>query len=340
MRDGIAVSAVAPTSRARLTRLADDIYLTLHVAAMGFTLVLPLLGAAVANVSPEPGRVLTLLGIALSFHLFAYWFNDVVDLPLDRTEPLRRDDPLVRGAISPRTMVILAWLQLPVMTAIAIAGAIPVRASVTLAVAVGCLAAYDVWGKRVATPIVTDAVQGTGWAGLLLVGVPGDLPLSGPPLAAAGIVLLYVLLINGIVGPLRDLANDLARGARTTAILLGARPSGAGVRLSPTAASYAMLLHATVIAVGLLFLRGATPAAFLAGAVLATGATLLGEMARRTLTSPSQLALSGAGYIAASLGFVIVSVAHRADPALVAPLLTAFATPVGVMILRTCLVAR
>ena len=35
---------------------------------------------------------------------------------------------------------------------------------------------------------------------------------------------MYILLVNGVNSSLRDLANDFAFGARTTAIWLGARP--------------------------------------------------------------------------------------------------------------------
>ena len=41
---------------------------------------------------------------------------------------------------------------------------------------------------------------------------------------AAGFIIVYILLVNGINGSLRDLVNDYAFGTRTTAIWLGARP--------------------------------------------------------------------------------------------------------------------
>ena len=87
------------------------------------------------------------------------------------------------------------------------------------------MAFYNLFGKRVRFPILTDAVEGAAWGCLALWGasVAGD-----GPVAATWPVFLYgfgfIFLINGIHGGLRDLENDLHCDARTTAILLGARP--------------------------------------------------------------------------------------------------------------------
>jgi 4-hydroxybenzoate polyprenyltransferase len=339
----VAVSSgavAAPPALARLTRLADDVYLTLHVAPMGFTLVLPLLGAAAAGESLGGARTAALLALAASFHLFAYGLNDVMDLPIDRTEPLRAGDPLVRGALSPGTLLWLALLQLPVMGAIAAGTRLSPRAVAALVVAVACLAAYDRWGKTASAPLATDAVQGAGWAALLLVGVPAGAPLSGRPAVAAVMVVLYILLVNGVVGPLRDLPNDFARGARTTAIVLGARPRGAGVHVPAPVAAYAFALHAAVTAGGLVLLRDAARPAWWLACALGAAATLLMAGAGRALRSPAHLVWVGGAWIATSLAFLIIAAAHRAAAELHATLQAAFVIPVALMFLRRWLVTR
>ncbi|NTW00781.1 MAG: UbiA family prenyltransferase [Oscillochloris sp.] len=58
-------------------------------------------------------RTLGLLGVAAAFHAFAYVHNDVCDLELDRTQPLRTEYPLVRGDISPRAALAVALACVP-----------------------------------------------------------------------------------------------------------------------------------------------------------------------------------------------------------------------------------
>jgi hypothetical protein len=50
------------------------------------------------------------------------------------------------------------------------------------------------------------------------------------------------MLVNGVHGGLRDLANDHRRGARTTALWFGAR-AGSAIRVSPLLAWYALVLQ-------------------------------------------------------------------------------------------------
>jgi hypothetical protein len=74
-------------------------------------------------------------------------------------------------------------------------------------------------------PPLTDAAQGVAWGTLPLYAAYA---LGSTPNAMTWMVsayaLGYTLFMNGIHGGLRDLVNDTAQGARTTAIFLGARP--------------------------------------------------------------------------------------------------------------------
>lgn len=317
--------------RARL----DDAYLTIHVAAMGFSLVLPLLGLAWSDGSIDSRGVAWRLGVAAAFHVFAYALNDVCDLALDRTEPQRADDPLVRGAIGRATVLALAMVQLPVMAALWASGGASPRTGGALVVAVASLAAYDRWGKALRFPVLTDLVQGLGWAALLLAGVPDAAPWMGRPGIAAIAVVLYILLVNGLVGPLRDLANDHASGARTTALMLGVRPDGHGLRLTRRAAVWGLLLHVGFFAAMLPLLSDAAPPWRAAVIGLAAASTWLAMVdAPRAFGHGGRLARVGGGYIALTLGALVLAGMASASPGVTFALGLAFSIPVGLMFLR------
>jgi len=231
--------------------LAVDVYLTVRFSTLGFTLLLPLVGSAAAAPGWRPSEAAWLAAIALAFHVFAYGFNDVVDLWVDQTEPLRADSPLVGGRISRRQALALAWAMPPLAFALAWAGGAGAPMLSCLALAFGAMAAYDLWGKRCRWPMLTDAVQAAAWVMLLLVGALAA-PAAGRPLAAtawlAGYVFVCVMLVNGVHGALRDLANDERCGARTTAIWFGARarPDGSAMLSRPLVA-YALVLQTMLV---------------------------------------------------------------------------------------------
>jgi len=93
-----------------------------------------------------------------------------------------------------------------------------------LAWAVGGMTLYNFVGKRSPLPPLTDLVQGSSWAAFLLFGAFVVGQPTPQTWMAAGFIIVYILLVNGVNSSLRDLANDFAFGARTTAIWLGARP--------------------------------------------------------------------------------------------------------------------
>src|SRR5262249_20816812 len=152
--------------------------------------------------------------VVCGFHVFAFVLNDVMDLPIDRTNPDRRHDPLVRGAITRGWALTIALLQ-PVLTAgitMGLGGS--ARAQATLVACYGLLGAYNFWGKRCPIPPVTDTMQGLGWGGLAVYAA--EVFGGGPNALAwtvAAFATLYTIFMNGIHGGLRDLENDLASGA-------------------------------------------------------------------------------------------------------------------------------
>src|SRR5690606_28046969 len=210
-----------------------------------------------------------LVAVAMLFHVYAYLLNDVVDLDVDRREPQRAAFPLVRGAWTPAAALAIAAVQPPVAFLVTVLLGGDAAAFAMLAIAFAAMTAYNLWGERCAFPPLMDLVQAVGWASLLLFGaalagtVGAPMARAAPVWAAsvwgATAVTAYVLLVNGVHGGLRDLANDAACGARTTAMLLGARISAGVLRIPRALIVYALGLHGVLFAAALVSWRTAAP---------------------------------------------------------------------------------
>ena len=331
--------------RAAWLRAAIAVYLTIRVSALGFTLVLPLAGAASVAEHPGFARMGGLLLVALSFHVFAYVLNDVVDLWLDRSEPLRADSPLVQGAVGCGKLIALAWVQLPIAFGLAWALGAHRAALAMLGLAFAAMALYDGYGKRCRWPLLTDAVQSIGWCALVGVGAWWDGPVPAPLTGwIAGYVFFCVMLVQGVHGGLRDLANDQRGGARTTAIWLGAQPAvGTGIVLSRSMVVYAVLLQAALwvtglgaLAVAAASLRLAEPEPLLGwvGGVsaLLAAATVALVLAYRRRAARHRLIAAGAWNIVATLFVLPALVLPALGAAEAGVLLGALALPIVAML--------
>ncbi len=218
-----------------------------RLSALGVTVFFPLLGAAssLAGVPPRWRPLLAILVVAVLFHVFAYVFNDVVDLPVDRTAPARASSPLVRGAVRPGPALALALALVPLIVLVAWWSAAGLRGVGAMLAACCLMAIYNLWGKRGPFPPLTDLAQGLGWASLTLYGAMvggGQSAVTGWVLA---FVAVYILMANGIHGSIRDLRNDHRHGVRSTAILLGARPGpGTAILLPGAVVAYVFALQA------------------------------------------------------------------------------------------------
>jgi 4-hydroxybenzoate polyprenyltransferase len=248
----------------RFAEVIGDIDRYCRIHYFGFTAMLVLLGGALAEPSPTVRTNGALLLIAIGFHVFAYVLNDVIDLPIDRTVDRRKGDPLVRGAVSPETSVGVAVSAVPV----ALLGLLfLLRFDLSAPSSIGALAAllssfalmlvYNRYGKRCPWPLVTDVAEGLSWALLSLAAMlatsvhssdpPSGFAVGSWSLAAYG--ALYILLINGIHGGLRDLETDVGAKMHTMASWLGARaiPQGSGkpaiVQSTGRVAAFAYLVH-------------------------------------------------------------------------------------------------
>lgn len=238
---------------ARLLRPAADIlvdadrFIRLHY--VGFPALLVLTGAFTSQPELTAGRAAPLLAVALLFNVFSYVSNDLIDLPIDRLQPRRTRDPLVRGAVSERSAWTIALAALPLSLLITTAAQSPTACLFTLAVSYSGMAIYNLWGKRVSFPLATDLIEGIAWGALAGFGVcfaGGVANVSTFAVAAYGV--FFIFLINGIHGGLRDLVNDLRCGKTTSAIMLGARPGdGEEVVSSKAIIAFSFVVHAVLI---------------------------------------------------------------------------------------------
>lgn len=225
-----------------------------RTSLLGVTFIFTTLGVAASSMSMSVGRLLTVLAGALAFHVAVYVVNDIVDLPIDRTETRRAASPLVRGTITVTQAAIIAAAS----AVLALAFAASLAAVVPMGVALVSLLAYDVWGKRCPTPPLTDLVQGVGWAALVWFGSAAAGSATRDTLWLGVYVVVAILLVNGVHGAVRDLANDQAHGARTTALWLGGTIDDLGVATIPKRLwVYAIMLHLADVGVLLVALATA-----------------------------------------------------------------------------------
>jgi 4-hydroxybenzoate polyprenyltransferase len=191
---------------------------------LSVAIVLPFMGAASAA-SPLSGvRFLAILGGALCFHVYVSILNDLIDLPLDRTNPTRSEYPLVSGRISPAFAWAVVLLMIPLAALFIFWQGGGAAAYWAMASALGMMTIYNVWGKVSPFPPAIDVIQGIGFSSLVLYGAAMNGGLTRLSWLAFALGVIWMVLVN-FLGGLRDLASDLAFGVNTTPIFFGVRPT-------------------------------------------------------------------------------------------------------------------
>ncbi len=223
-----------------------------RIHAFGILAVWPLLGAA-ASGQWTPRIVIGLLAVAFCFNTFGAVLNDVVDVAIDRTNPLRSRDLIVRGAVSQRLALAVALLQLPLIAAAHAAAGFPGSALPIVLAAAAAMAVYDLWSKRVRVPPLIEASQAAAGALLVVYGAAVTEQTVTPLLWPVGLSApAFILFINAFHGGLRDIENDRACGQRTTPIWLGCRGEiGSRVHISSAMSLYSGVLQGALIAFAL-----------------------------------------------------------------------------------------
>jgi 4-hydroxybenzoate polyprenyltransferase len=308
----------------------------IRLFSMGATVVYVPLGMATAGGTVSVGTLPGVVLVGISFHLFAFPLNDVIDLPIDRTNPRRADGPLVRGLVAPGSMLIVALVQVPLMAVLLAVADAGRGAVLSWLMAVAALGAYDLWGKRLPVPLVADLVQGLGFAALVVMGGywqdrPGPVTWW-----VAACVAVYIVQINAVHGGVRDIANDAAHGARTTPVLLGCAVDEGGVPLfSRSMISLVALTEiaqiALLVGIGLSVPRSgeawwALPAVALAARLFAAG---LGRQAFVMRSDRSRMMSFGVWHLFWALTAVVVAPLGGSAPWLTVLVLVVYLAPPG-----------
>ena len=127
-------------------------------------------------------------------------------------------------------------------------GASPIAAAMLIAAMLSMLI-YNLHGKRFRLPLLSDAAQALGWVALTMYGaLATGARVNEIAMWLAATIFVYNMLINGLHGGLRDIANDQRHGARTTALWFGAHADADGHLLIPRAqTSYGLALHVLLL---------------------------------------------------------------------------------------------
>lgn len=326
--------------RERLAKARRGIFacqLFIRFSALGGSTILPLLGAATVSPRLAGYQMLGFIGVAVAFHNFSYVLNDVIDLPVDRTEPRRAEFPLVQGTVRPWQALAFALLQVPLALALTAWLGGDGRAYAALSAGFALMAAYNLWGKRSPFPPLTDAAQGLAWGSLALYGAT---VVPGRPTRLTGVVFTFVVVFtvmaNGVHGSLRDLANDLNCGVRSTAILLGARPEGTTEQVIPRRLTfYAFTLQAILTGVTLLplayngFGYGLVAWCVTTGAILILASLSLRLLvaAARSVGDRRDMIAAGMLHLLVSLSSLVVLFALYLDRGLLVVVLAVYIVP-------------
>jgi 4-hydroxybenzoate polyprenyltransferase len=250
-----------------------DRFVRLHY--FGFTVMLVLFGAALADPSVEDACAVHLVGglvgVAVCFHVFAYVLNDLIDLELDKTVDRRLQDPLASGRMNVETAAGIVATTIPgaVASTLFVTGfsgfqtkTAPYAAFGILFAAFALMTVYNLWGKKIRWPLVTDAIEGLAWGLLVFFGffavgaAQGSLTDAWNQNKYALAVLfscafLFIFLINGIHGGLRDAKTDGTDRKNTAALTLGATYSDSDgtVRSSPAIQRFAFAVQTLLFAI-------------------------------------------------------------------------------------------
>jgi len=192
----------------------------------------------------QPAEAAAWWCFGLAYHAYACVLNDLADQRTDSLDPTRRGAPLVGGPLV-RRHAVRAGVLLGAGQCAAVA-----FLSTSTRPALLALVALVTYGnlrqKRSAwvPPWCMDVLFGIAMAGPLVVVAS----TSGRPPAAVWLFAvafgLQMDLFNGVAGNVKDLAHDHAVGARTTALALGVRPAGAGIRFTRRYGVYCLGLWA------------------------------------------------------------------------------------------------
>ncbi len=221
---------------------------------IGLTEVIVYVGAASGNAGGSWQPLLLAFAVGLALHLTVFILNDVIDAEIDRTDPRRAHTPIAAGQIGERTALLISLASSVVGAVALLAARDPAKPLVFYGAATVGFVVYDIYGKRFVLPPVMDVIQGLAWASLALMSASlnGEIGIASILLAVS--ICLYICVLNGIIGSLRDAANDISHHAITTAaFFLKGRLRNAGDGLPRVYIWYGValeILHAVACVAG------------------------------------------------------------------------------------------
>jgi 4-hydroxybenzoate polyprenyltransferase len=305
--------------RGEARRFAEAVRLSL----VGVVLAAMLVGALSARASSVTVRQAAgLLVVGGLLHLAVYLANDVADRKIDGSDPRRVTFPMVTGAlpVAVAAVISVGALVLSVVFDLLLFGVDPARMT-ALYVAYVALIGYDFGGKRCRWPVLTDLLQGLGGAAVVSYGAEAVGGATAATWVTASYPVVYLMLVNGIHGGVRDVENDRRHGARTVAVLAGVRLGVTGVTIPNCLRRYAMALQTVLVVLSgiplLRLVRGAgVPAGWLVAAALApamalASAVVLARALRPGLTVVAMQSLGAAQLVLAYLPAVAMAGARH-----------------------------
>jgi 4-hydroxybenzoate polyprenyltransferase len=241
------------STTARPPSFLRSLALFLRVEYLAFAVMLPLYGAFSVSSRVTLPQLGWLLVTVFLFHIYVCVLNDIMDLDLDKTQPLRAQYPLVRGVIQPSTALLVALLPIPIVYYLVYLQNGSLWAFVGITVGFVMMGIYNIWGKKTRVPLLIDIIQGVGFAGITLygadiVGEPGRLTLF-----VFLAVVLWMVHTN-LYGGFRDVETDSAFGLYTSPIMFGIKRHGSGMSIPKIAMYYSLFVEAIMISLAAIIL--------------------------------------------------------------------------------------
>jgi len=226
-----------------MTEIRDYLKL-MKFHSVGFTSIIPVMGAAAAGV-PTLSAFFVLLAIGVLVHIFGFTMNEYRDIDVDRLSPDLNEKPLVKGSISPRTawwIFQISWVLALIVNAVVFR---EILSFILLAVSIIFGAVYNRCSKRLGYMEFTLAA----WVFFFVLSgnaaVTGDISELGVMVAA--VAFFQILFNTGISGAFKDIDHDPAGKGATTPLRMGVRVISGRIFVSWTFIIYSFLVKSMQI---------------------------------------------------------------------------------------------
>lgn len=186
------------------------------------TISASLMGYYLGNTRPSDVFVLCLVVIGFCAHYFGFALNDIVDHNID-AEVEYHSNPISNGTLAP----VSAWIATITILVISILVLVSVAAKplsiLIYIISVSFSVFYNLQSKATAfSKSLTELSLGLAIGGLFLVGVTIDSAQVSNAVLIFGLgLVLVVILLNSVLGGLKDIHTDIRQGAYTFVMSMG-----------------------------------------------------------------------------------------------------------------------